>query len=61
MVWYYLYLDDLYNWMSGIETIPETPVNSPKTVVHRIQITDSFIDELKEKLSERKKRKTQSL
>jgi len=52
MTWYYLYLDDLYNWMTAIETLPTpTPPTSP--IYQRIKITDSFIDELKVKLKER--------
>lgn len=49
-IWY-LWLDDLYGWW----TTPPTPPPSPVTIVHRkIEITDSFIDELKLKLAQRR-------
>ena len=52
-MWYYLYLDDLFSWFTNIETVEKEPVN----IVHKkIEITDSFIIELKQKLKEHKKK-----
>ena len=51
-IWY-LYLDDLYGWWSTVETVePRPPVKIDKS-----SLTESFIDELNDKLKERRNKR----